>query len=91
LATAIAIAALLVRRDYGQDEYRRRIKNANKLSTQTEQLALKVAALEERLDINSSGQTAQTWWAAGASVVGALFWGFGDVLARGWLQRWPHH
>ena len=88
VATALAFWALYLRPDYGRLLYRSWMASASKDLTGSAELAHKLDGAVAWLEMNSDGQTTQNRALAAATVIGTLFWGFGDVLATHLLQWW---
>lgn len=82
VGTAIAFLALIARPDYGFQIYERRIETIPPGLTAIEQLEERVAALEAALVTNSPGQQFQNYTIAIATIIGAMFAGFGEMIAR---------
>ena len=83
LGTAFAFVALFLRPDYGLRLYEILLKGIPPDLPKLEQLEAKLNAVEEALRVNSNGLTFQNGAIAIASVIGTLFWAFGEYLARG--------
>jgi hypothetical protein len=84
IATVVAFAILFLRPDYGLRIYEERKSRISPNLPQIEQLNLELKALIAGLRINSSGQAHQNRALVIASIIGTIFWGFGDVFAT-WL------
>jgi hypothetical protein len=90
LATILSLSVFLLRRDYGAWQYQDRIANMSDNLSDLDQIKEKVDALQQAMLTNSEGQTAANYCLAGGTVIGTLFWGFGDIFAT-WFMRGPSH
>jgi hypothetical protein len=88
LAAVVALCAIFLRPDYGIINYQKNEKHISEAHlSEIHQLIKKHEALVKAIKINSDGQTHQNRALVIASIIGTIFWGFGDKFAT-WLQ--PH-
>jgi hypothetical protein len=84
IATAVALAVIVSRPDYGLLIYEARRKRRPSNLTQMETILDELDSIAAAYEINSSGQKWQNWTVVGSTFVGTVVWGFGDVFAK-WL------
>jgi hypothetical protein len=82
IATIVAIFIVLLRPDYGLRMLNSRLDDLSLSLPDTEQLKEKVSYLIQAMRINSQGSTRLNIGLVIASMIGTIFWGFGDLIAQ---------
>jgi hypothetical protein len=71
--------------DWGFRKYQRFVEDFSADLPPIEKIVFKHEALVDALQINAKGQSQQNWTLITASGIGAMFWGFGDVMVKWFL------
>ena len=82
LATILAVATMFLRPDYGMLTYDDGKAERSRIANADERLQTEIEDVVQWLRINSSGQSHLNAAIFLASLVGSLFWGFGDLLPK---------
>lgn len=87
IAAVLALGVMFLRPNWGRRNYDRRMKLVPKTATPLEYQQRQTAAIVAWLTIDASDQADQNKALFFASMIGTIFWGFGDVIAT-YLRAW---
>lgn len=92
IAVIVAFAVLFLRRDYGKKSYDTILEDVPEqvdgldYEKAIQALHERVLAVDRRVALDADGQRLQNKALTWASVIGTIFWGFGDLFAA-WLRK----